>query len=281
MERLQKLLAAAGIASRRKAELLILQGRVAMDGRTVTRLGEKADPLQSEITLDGRPLRFQHKVYILLNKPTGTITSLADPFRRPLVMDLVREVKENLRPVGRLDADTEGLLLLTNDGELAYRLTHPRWGVEKVYHAQVKGKPGAAALRRLRQGVELAEGITAPARVKILRAQTGTALVEMSIHTGWRRQVRRMLEAVGHPATSLRRVQFGPLRLGNLPRGKWRRLNPVEVEALRRAVGKPPLKNQPVGGEPERALRLTRPAFRQEAQTRIRRGVFPARARTR
>jgi len=282
MERLQKLLAAAGVASRRKAERLILEGRVRVDGRVAARLGEKADPEKNEILVDGRPLRIEPKTYLLLNKPKGPITSLSDPFGRPVVMDLVSEVKASLRPVGRLDADSEGLLLLTNDGELAYRLTHPRWGVEKVYHAEVQGKPSGAALRRLREGIQLEEGITAPARVRPLPRKSGRPLLEVVIHTGWRRQVRRMLEAVGHQVVSLRRVQFGPLRLGNLPKGKWRRLNPAEIQALKRAVAEEPKKPaQPAFAALERTARVTRPALRQDAQTRIRRGEPFTRARTR
>jgi pseudouridine synthase len=281
MERLQKLLAAGGIASRRKAERLILEGRVTVDGRRVTRLGEKADPLRSRILVDGTPLHLEPKTYVILNKPKGPITSLSDPLRRPVVMDLLKEVKANLRPAGRLDAATEGLLLLTNDGQLAYRLTHPRWGVEKVYHVEVQRRPNAAALRRLREGVSLEEGFTAPARVRMLIRKSGCPLVEMSLHTGWKRQVRRMLEAVGSPVASLRRVQFGPIRLGNLPPGKWRRLNPAEVEALWRAVSTPQKKVQPSLREPARTGRVTRPDRKQEVQTRARRGVPSTKARTR
>ncbi len=279
MERLQKLLAAAGVASRRQAERLMLEGRVSVDGRVVTRLGEKADPDRNVIAVDGRPLRAQPKVYVLLHKPRGPVTSLRDPLGRPVVMDLVKEVKESLRPVGRLDADSEGLLLLTNDGALAYRLTHPRWEVEKVYQAEVKGRPNRATLLKLRRGVELEEGVTAPARVRLLPRKSGPVMVEITIHTGWRRQVRRMLEAVGHPAAKLRRVALGPLTLGNLPLGKWRRLTPVEVEALRRAAF--PEEDQTTGLEPGRSTRVTRPDRKQEVQTRKRRGVLPTRARTR
>lgn len=277
MERLQKLLAAAAVASRRKAEELLRQGRVTVDGR-VAALGESADPEKNTILLDGRPLQFESKVYILLNKPRGPVTSLSDPQGRPVVMDLVRDVKEHPRPVGRLDADTEGLLLLTNDGELAYRLSHPRWGVEKVYLAEVKQKPNAAALRRLREGVQLEEGVTPPAQLRSLPRNRGPVVLEIVIHTGWRRQVRRMLEAVGCPVMSLRRVRFGPLQLGNLPRGKWRRLSPAEVQALKRAVAQPPAQPAPPTA---RTRRTTLPARKHDAHTRIRRGVPSTKARTR
>ncbi|NIM05355.1 MAG: pseudouridine synthase [Armatimonadetes bacterium] len=281
MERLQKLLAAAGVASRRKAERLILEGRVTVDGRRVTRLGEKADPSRSKIMVDGRLLEAEPKTYILLNKPKGPITSVSDPQHRPVVTDLVQEVKVSLRPVGRLDAATEGLLLLTNDGQLAYRLTHPRWGVEKVYQAEVSRRPNAAALRRLRGGIALAEGKTPPARARMIPRRSGHALVEITIHTGWRRQVRRMLEAVGCPVMSLRRVQLGPIKLGNLPRGKWRRLNPAEVRTLWKAVAEPRKAQSAADREPVRTNRVTRPARRQDVQTRIRRGDLPTKTRTR
>jgi len=237
MLRLQKLLADAGIASRRKAEQIILDGRVTVDGRKVTQLGEKADPEKNKILIDGKPLPMQEKVYILLNKPGDTITSTIDPHARDTVMSLVSDIKEKLKPVGRLDVDTEGLLLLTNDGELAHRLSHPRWGVEKVYHAEVQGRPNSAVLKQLREGIALEEGVTAPAKVKSLPQLRGRAILEITIHTGWNRQVRRMLQAVEHPVVSLKRVAYGPLQLGNLPRGKWRRLNPVEVNKLKKAVG--------------------------------------------
>jgi pseudouridine synthase len=215
---------------------LILDGRVSVDGRIIRRLGEKADPARNEIRVDGERLKLQHKVYVLLNKPRGPITSVTDPLRRQVVLDLVKDVKESLRPVGRLDADSEGLLLLTNDGELAYRLTHPRWGVEKVYHAALDKRPNSAALRKLREGVELEEGITAPAKAGMLVRAGGRPTLEIIIHTGWRRQVRRMLAAVGCKVVALQRVRFGPLQLGNLPKGKWRRLNPAEVNELWKAV---------------------------------------------
>jgi 23S rRNA pseudouridine2605 synthase len=281
MLRLQKLLADAGIASRRKAEDIILAGRVKVDGRVVTRLGEKADPAQQTILVDGQPLKLQSKVYIILNKPVGPITSVADPFGRQVVMDLVREIPESVKPVGRLDADTEGLLLLTNDGPLAYRLTHARFGAEKVYHAEVQHSLSKSQLRQLREGIELEEGVTAPARAQMVPRTHGHPIVEIVIHTGWKRQIRRMLEALGQPVLRLKRVAFGPLQLGNLPVGKWRRLNPAEVKLLWRLVEHPVPRPQAAPRELDFTARTTRPAFKQDAQTRIRRGVPPTRARTR
>lgn len=302
MLRLQKLLADAGIASRRKAEELILQGRVSVDGVVVTRLGEKADPA-SDIRVDGIRIQPQSKAYIILNKPMGPITAMSDPQGRPVVTDLVKDVKQTVRPVGRLDADTEGLLILTNDGELAYRLTHARYGVEKVYHAEIQHALKKGELRKLREGVELEEGVTAPAKAWMLPKEHGRPTVEIVIYTGWKRQVRRMLEAIGHPVLSLKRVAVGPLRLGVLPIGKWRRLNPAETAALRAAVAFPKidLRARPAVGRasaergrpareakrqadapvPPRTGRTTLPARKQDAQTRMRRGVPPSRARTR
>jgi 23S rRNA pseudouridine2605 synthase len=251
-----------------------------VDGKVVTRPGTKADPNLQQIALDGRPLKFQRKTYLMLNKPAGPITSLSDPEGRPVVMALLQEVKEALRPVGRLDAATEGLLLFTNDGALAYRLTHPKWGVEKVYQAEVQGRPNAATLRRLRKGIPLEEGVTTAARVRLLPRKTGRAIVELVIHTGWRQQVRRMLAAVEHPVVRLRRVQLGPLALGHLPPAKWRRLNPGEVAALWRAVETPAERPQTLAGGAVRTGRTTLPALKQEAHTRIRRGVRPTRTRT-
>jgi len=251
-----------------------------VDGKVITRLGTKADPNRQQITLDGRPLEFQRKTYIMLNKPAGPITSLSDPEGRPVVMTLLQEVKESLRPVGRLDAATEGLLLFTNDGALAYRLTHPRWGVEKIYQAEVQGRPNAATLRKLRAGIPLEEGVTAPALVRLLPRKTGRAIVELVIHTGWRQQVRRMLAAVDHPVVRLRRVQLGPLALGHLPPAKWRRLSPAEVAALWRAVEQPAKPLQTLAGGVVRTGRVTLPALKQDAHTRIRRGVRPTRTRT-
>ena len=241
-ERLQKILSQAGIASRRLAEELIAQGRVQVNGVTVTQLGTKADPARDEIKVDGRRIRAeQRRRYVLLNKPRGYITSRSDPQGRPTVMDLLKEVKEYVYPVGRLDYDSEGLLLLTNDGELAARLTHPRHEVEKVYEARVRGVPDAHALDRLARGVTIEGRRTAPARVRasepVVRSGGEQTIVELTIHEGRYRQVRQMFEAVGHPVVRLKRVRIGPIEDPQMPPGHWRELTPREVAKLQRAAG--------------------------------------------
>jgi 23S rRNA pseudouridine2605 synthase len=229
--RLAKHLAHAGVSSRRAAEQLIAQGRVAIEGEIVT------DPARdvgegARITVDGRPLAAQReeRVVYALHKPVGVLSTARDTHGRPTVVQLVPAGGLRLYPVGRLDADTSGLILLTNDGELANRLTHPRYEVPKTYRARLAGGPlDARALRALREGVELEDGLTAPARVRRL----GGDEIELTIHEGRNRQVRRMCAAVGHPVTALRRVAFGSLRLGDLPSGAHRRLSAAEVERLR------------------------------------------------
>ena len=230
---LAKFLAHAGIASRRAAEEVVRSGRVSVAGETVTDPAHDVDET-SRVELDGRPVAPEpHEVH-LLNKPPGVVSTAQDTHGRPTVVELVRS-RRRLYPVGRLDAETTGLLLLTNDGDLAERLTHPRYGVEKVYRAKVKPpRLSEESLRALREGVELEDGRTAPARVRPLRA----GLVEIAIREGKKRQVRRMIEAVGHRVAALERVAFGPLGLGALEQGESRRLKPVEVERLRQAGGK-------------------------------------------
>ena len=240
--RLQKILSAAGIASRRLSEELILQGRVSVNGETVRELGTKADPGRDEIKVDGRRIKSeQRKRYVLLNKPRGYITTRSDPEGRPTVMDLMKAVKEYVYPVGRLDYDSEGLLLLTNDGELATRLTHPRHEVEKVYEARVRGVPDAHALDRLARGVTIDGRRTAPARIRasepIVRESGEQTIVEMTIHEGRHRQVRKMFEAVGHPVVRLKRVRIGPIEDPDIPPGHWRDLTPQEIAKLQRTAG--------------------------------------------
>jgi 23S rRNA pseudouridine2605 synthase len=240
-DRLQKILSAAGVASRRLSEELIAQGRVSVNGRTVTELGTKADPAADEIKVDGRRIKTgQRRRYILLYKPRGYITSRSDPEGRPTVMDLMRGVKEYIYPVGRLDYDSEGLLLLTNDGELAVRLTHPRHEVEKVYEARVRGVPDERTLERLERGVPIDGRRTAPAKIRasepFARGGGEQTIVEISIHEGRQRQVRKMFEAVGHPVVRLKRVRIGPIEDPEIPAGHWRELTPQEVAKLRRAT---------------------------------------------
>jgi 23S rRNA pseudouridine2605 synthase len=240
-ERLQKILAKAGVASRRAAEKLIANGRVTVNGETVRIMGTKADPAQDDIRVDGRRLRPPQRIrYILLNKPAGYVTTRSDPQRRPTVIDLLRDVREYVYPVGRLDYDSEGLLLLTNDGDLAAQLTHPRHGVERAYEVRVAGAPNAEAVEQLRKGIVLDGRRTLPADVVLLssrRDREGT--LRLTIREGRNRQVRRMCEAIGHPVRALRRVRIGPLDDSRLKAGQWRELTPDEVQALREVIVKP------------------------------------------
>lgn len=234
MERLQKVLAAAGVGSRRKCEQMIQEGRVQVNGETVTELGTKVDPQSDAIQVDGRPILSEKKVYIMLHKPRGVITSVTDPAGRKTVMDFLKPIKERVYPVGRLDYDTEGLLLLTNDGEFANKLTHPKFHVPKTYLATVKGIPHGSVLEKLAQGIQLEDGMTAPAEVEYydISADQKESVIEITIHEGRNRQVRRMFEAVNHPVIRLKRVRFGSLRLEGLPRSKYRLLTPKEVQEL-------------------------------------------------
>jgi 23S rRNA pseudouridine2605 synthase len=237
--RLQKIISQAGVASRRAAEKLIAEGRVTVNGETVVEMGTKADPTRDDIRIDGRRLKSpeRHR-YILLHKPAGYVTTRSDPQRRRTVVDLLAGVKEYVYPVGRLDYDTQGLLLLTNDGDLAARLTHPRHEVDRTYEAHVAGMPDDEALDRLRRGIALDGRRTLPADVLLInkgrRDHDGVLLV--TIREGRNRQVRRMLEAVGHPVQSLKRTRFGPISDRRLRPGDWRELTDAEVAALRTAA---------------------------------------------
>jgi 23S rRNA pseudouridine2605 synthase len=228
--RLAKYLAHAGAGSRRSAEAMIVAGRVTVDGVSVTDPATTVDD-RARVALDGRRLDgAEQRVWLALHKPVGVVSTARDPRGRATVLDLVGERKLRLYPVGRLDADSSGLILLTNDGALANRLTHPSFEVAKVYRARLAGGPiGAAALQKLRSGVRLREGATAPARVRKL----GPNEIEVTVSEGKNRQVRRMCSAVGHPVTALARVQFGPLRLGRLKAGEHRRLTASELRSLR------------------------------------------------
>lgn len=231
-ERLQKLLSAAGVCSRRAAETYLTAGRVTVNGEPA-RLGQKADPDRDEILVDGRPLAPRAKpVYILLNKPRGYVTTLSDERGRKTVAELVADCGARVYPVGRLDLDSEGLLLLTNDGDWAQHLLHPSHEVEKTYHVSVFG-PVAGAAARLAAMTDLEGEPIRPARVEVLRQTARTAVLAVTIHEGKNRQIRRMCARCGLTVKRLRRVQEGPLKLGNLPSGKWRDLSENEVEALR------------------------------------------------
>jgi 23S rRNA pseudouridine2605 synthase len=230
--RLAKYLASAGVASRRASEEIVRAGRVTVGGASVTDPARDVEPGDA-VAIDGLPVSPVHeRVVYALNKPAGVVSTARDPQGRPTVVTMVPQT-ERLYPVGRLDIDTTGLILLTNEGDLAHRLTHPSFEVEKTYRAVVGGPPvREGALRALRDGVELDDGRTAPARVTRVSGDT----LEITIHEGRKRQVKRMCEAVGHPVKRLERVAFGPLQLGDLPRGRWRRLSPDEVEALMEAT---------------------------------------------
>lgn len=241
MERLQKLLSAAGVASRRAAEDLIRQGRVSVNGVTVTELGSKADPARDDVRVDGRRVRAVERFrYLLLNKPRGYVTTRRDPQRRPTVMDLLGSVREYVYPVGRLDYDSEGLVLLTNDGDLAARLTHPSHEVDRTYKITVAGVPDRKAIDQLARGVPLDGRRTAPADVRLVHGDRDrhakAAVLMLTIREGRNRQVRRMCEAVGHPVQRLTRVGFGPLTDKGLPTGRVRDLSADEVRALKRAA---------------------------------------------
>lgn len=242
MERLQKVLAQAGVASRRSCEELITQGRVRVNGKVVQELGTKVNPVEDSIEVDGRPIRREEKAYVLLYKPTGVITSLHDPQGRRVVTDLLTGVNQRVYPVGRLDYDTSGLLLLTNDGELANRLAHPSYEIDKVYRAWVKGVPAAAKIRQLAAGIMLEDGMTAPGEARLLETDhtKQRALIELTIHEGRNRQVRRMCEAIGHPVIALERIRVGFLTLDGVKPGKYRHLTADEVTRLKKElVSKP------------------------------------------
>lgn len=259
-ERLQKVLSRAGVASRRAAETLIVEGRVQVNGHTVRELGSKADPDNDEIKVDGRRVKFgARRRYILLYKPRGYVTTRSDPQQRRTVMDLVKGVPDYLYPVGRLDYDTEGLLILTNDGDLAAALTHPRHGVERTYEARVAGLPDEDALDRLRRGIPLDGHRTEPARAELLKPgrRDDTAVVQLTITEGRNRQVRRMLEAIGHPVDRLARTRIGPIADPALKPGYWRDLTPREVASLQRHASRTV---QPAGEGPPRTARTRRPA---------------------
>ncbi len=235
-ERLQKLLARAGVASRRNAEELITAGRVAVNGRVVTELGARADPAVDTISLDGRAVSLQAPggaLYYLLHKPVGYVCTTRDPAGRPSVLDLLPPTP-GLVTVGRLDMETEGLLLLTTDGQWANRISHPRFGVEKEYRATVRGLPSFGSLRRLREGVDIPGGHTMPADVRLLRSDPvgGTADLALVLHEGRKRQVRYMTAAVGHPVVRLIRVRVGPLRLDGLAAGQYRLLQPSDIQTV-------------------------------------------------
>lgn len=232
-ERLQKILARAGIASRRTAEEYIKAGRVTVDGKVVTAMGTKVDPARCRIAIDGTPVTMAEEIItLLLNKPTGYVTTLKDPQGRPVVTDLLKEITARVFPVGRLDLDTEGALILTNDGDLAQRILHPSNEIKKTYHARVAGHPTGKTLQKLEQGIELEGKKTWPARLTVLKKNTRDTTVEITIHEGRKRQVRLMFAAMGHRVLALKRVAYGSLGLGSLPPGKYRVLSKRDLALI-------------------------------------------------
>lgn len=239
--RLSRLLALAGVASRRQAEAWVAAGRVRVNGQVVRDPAARCLPGRDRVEVDGRPLPWPPpRVYLALHKPPGYVTTLRDPHATDTVAQLVADVGVAVHPVGRLDAESRGLLLLTNDGELTYRLTHPRWHVPRVYEVLVQGRPSAAVLEDLRRGVPLADGLSRFEAVEVLRPEGENTWLRVVLREGRNRQVRRTLATVGHPVLDLVRVAFGPVRLGRLAPGRWRHLTPAEVAALRQAAGLPP-----------------------------------------
>lgn len=230
--RLAKYLANSGLTSRRKAEQLISEGKVKVNGIVIKELGKKIDPNTDVIELNGKRVASDTKVYILLNKPSGYISSVHDPQGRPVVIDLLKDIKQRVYPVGRLDFETEGLLILTNDGHFTNLMIHPRYEVEKTYEALVKGLVKETELQKLRQGIFLEDGITAPAQVEILKKHSNNTLLSIKIHEGRKRQVRRMCGAINHPVISLKRVGFAFLKTQGLRLGEYRFLTPDEVKRL-------------------------------------------------
>ncbi len=239
MERLHKVLASAGVCSRRAAERLMEQGRVEVNGRTITRPGSQVDPLRDAIKVDGKrvPKTSRQKIYLMLNKPRGCVTTLADPEGRPTVGHLIRTVRSRVFPVGRLDFDSEGLLLVTNDGDLARDLMHPGTGVEKTYTVKVRGQPGENALRRLSRGISLDGGKARSSRLRRVKTSESSAnsWLEVTVVEGRKHLVRRMLQSVGHPVLKLRRTRYDGIRLGKLAAGTFRHLTARELAGLRQA----------------------------------------------
>ncbi len=230
--RLQKFLAQAGISSRRKAEEIIRQGLVKVNGNTVTEMGFKIKG-SDNIEVSGRKvLQEEKKVYIMLNKPTGYVTTVKDQFSRPTVIDLLKEIHERVYPVGRLDYDTSGLLILTNDGDFTYQITHPKHEHTKVYSAEIEGMPTQDEISRFEKGLKIKDYITAPSKLRVIEKGEKASLVEITIHEGKNRQVRLMCDVIGHPVRKLKRIAIGNLKLGDLQEGKWRFLTEHELKSF-------------------------------------------------
>ncbi len=274
LQRLQKVLAAAGLGSRRQCEEYIVEGRVDVDGQTVTELGCKVDPTRQQIRVDGVVLPQPRRAYYLVNKPAGVVSTSRDPSGRPRVIDLIRS-DERLFTVGRLDRSSEGLILVTNDGELANRLTHPRYGVEKVYRVRVAGQPTPQALATLQRGVYLSDGVARVSSIRVRRKYKQSSDLEIVLREGRNREVRRLLARVGHKVLRLTRIAIGPLRLGDLPPGGYRKLTRSEVRELQRAM--PPAGRQAAAGKKKKRAADKVAAGRGGGGARAARPARPAR----
>ncbi|MGE5605318.1 MAG: pseudouridine synthase [Bacteroidota bacterium] len=243
MERLNKYLARAGVASRRQADTLIQAGKVKVNGVTVREMGIQINPRDDQVEVDGQLIRSRGEYeYLILHKPPGYLSTVRDPFQRPTVIDLLPKTETRLYPVGRLDLDTSGLLFFTNDGDLALALTHPRHLVEKVYRAKVSGIPAASDLEKLARGILLEDGPTAPAKIALDKVENGYAIIVITLREGRKRQVKRMMRAIGHPVLELHREAMGPLTLGTLKPGAYRRPTEFELNELlklKEKIGKP------------------------------------------
>jgi len=231
-ERLQKVLARAGVGSRRRCEEYIRSGRVRVNGRTVTEMGLKVDPRRDTIIFDGKPVRSEQHIYLLLNKPVGYVSTVSDPQGRPIVTDLIPNIDKRIYPVGRLDLDSEGALLLTNDGRLTNRILHPRYGVAKTYQVTLAKRPSAAKLKQLEQGIVLDGAKTLPARIRFLRNRKNGILLEVILHEGKKRQIRKMFAAIGHRVLRLKRTAYGGLSLGTLRPGEYRSLSAKDLRKI-------------------------------------------------
>ncbi len=227
------MLSRAGLSSRRKTEDIIRSGRVSVDGKVVYEKGYRVDPALNKVTVDGRPLKYPEKKYYLINKPRGFVSTVSDPHAEKRVLDLIPGKTTRLYPVGRLDKNSTGLMILTNDGDFAHHLTHPRFEVEKVYEARAKGRVSDKDIARLKNGVELEDGITAPCRAYFLTRDDRETLIKMTLREGKKRQIRKMFDAIGHPVIGLKRISFAGIELGNLRKGRFRMLREDELKRLK------------------------------------------------
>ncbi|MFZ5965804.1 MAG: pseudouridine synthase [Bacillota bacterium] len=233
--RLQKYIAHAGITSRRNAEEWIKAGKVKVNGELITEMGFEVDPSHDRVFINNEEIKLEaKKIYIMLNKPEGYVTTLSDEFDRPTVADLVKDIEERVYPVGRLDYDSSGLLIMTNDGELTYKLTHPKHEIQKTYLAWIEGRPTEKEINLFKKGVDIGGYITAKAHIEILQVLGDKCLAKVIIHEGKNRQIRRMFERIGHPVLQLKRVAMGKINMNKLPRGKWVHLTEEQVQYLKR-----------------------------------------------